>query len=74
VTWLVLTGAGLVVETVVIVVLGRTVTARDDPGDEPSSRPDRMVRGNGRGGLVGLLDHDLAAFAERMEAGRETNS
>jgi hypothetical protein len=33
VTWLLLTGAGLVAETVVIVVLGRKVTARDDPGD-----------------------------------------
>jgi hypothetical protein len=32
-TWLLLTGVGLAVETVVIVVLGRTVTARYDAGE-----------------------------------------
>ncbi|WP_167762067.1 hypothetical protein [Blastococcus sp. CT_GayMR20] len=31
-TWLLLTGAGLVAETVVIVALGRTATARYDAG------------------------------------------
>ena len=38
-TWLLLTGAGLVAETVVIVVLGRTVTARVDPGPRPETDP-----------------------------------
>jgi hypothetical protein len=42
VTWLLLTGAGLVAETVVIVVLGRTVTARYDPGDRLVERLDAV--------------------------------
>jgi hypothetical protein len=39
VTWLLLTGAGLVAETVVIVALGRSVTARDHRDDGPQDRP-----------------------------------
>ena len=46
--WLLVTGAGLVAETVVIVVLGRAVTARYDAGDTPSPRPDPTLRGSGR--------------------------
>jgi hypothetical protein len=45
VTWLFLTGAGLVVETVVIVVLGSTVTARFDAGDTPPTQPGPLARG-----------------------------
>ena len=41
-TWLLLTGAGLVAETVVIVVLGRTATARYDPGDALVERMDAV--------------------------------
>jgi hypothetical protein len=39
VTWLVLTAAGLVAETVVIVVLGRSVTARYESADTSPRRP-----------------------------------
>jgi hypothetical protein len=43
VSWLLLTGAGLLAETVVIVTLGRTATARDDAAEvagRSTSRPE----------------------------------
>jgi hypothetical protein len=40
VTWLLVSAAGLVAETVVIVALGRTVTARYDAGDSQLPRAD----------------------------------
>jgi hypothetical protein len=49
VTWLLLTGAGLIAETVVIVVLGRTATARYDLENALPQRPDPTARGRGRG-------------------------
>ena len=57
-TWLLLTGAGLVAETVVIVVLGRTVTARHDPGEELPAPVHPIVRGSGRGIRLGLFADD----------------
>jgi hypothetical protein len=54
VAWLLLTGAGLAVETVVIVVLGRTVTARYDAGDTAPARPDRIAGGGSRDIRVGV--------------------
>jgi hypothetical protein len=74
VTWLLLTGAGLVAETVVIVVLGRTVTARYHPGDTLSPRPDATARGSGRGIRFGLLDDDQGALPERMGVVRDANT
>jgi hypothetical protein len=42
VIWLLLTGAGLVAETVLIVVLGRAATTRYDPGDALVERMDAV--------------------------------
>ena len=47
--WLLVTGAGLVAETVIIVLLGRTVTARYDAADTPPPRHGPAPRGNGQG-------------------------
>jgi hypothetical protein len=58
VTWLLLTGAGLVAETLVIVVLGRTATARYDFENALPQRPDPTARGSGRGIRSGLHDDD----------------
>jgi hypothetical protein len=69
VTWLLLTGAGLVAETVVIVALGRSVTARYDPGDTLPLRSDPAARGTGRDVRVGLLD-DQRVPAQRTDADR----
>jgi len=70
VTWLLLTGAGLVAETVVIVILGRTVTARYDRGDTPSPRTDAAMRDSSRGIGSGLVDDDRGALAEPTEVVR----
>ena len=72
-TWLLLTGAGLVAETVVIVVLGRTVTARHDSGDTLPQQPNAAARGSGRDIRSGLLD-DEQGRAERKGSVRKTNT
>ena len=69
-TWLLLTGAGLVAETLIIVVLGRTATARYDLENALPQRPDHTVRGSGRGIRPGLLDDDRGV-AERMHVVRD---
>jgi hypothetical protein len=71
VTWLLLTGAGLVAETVVIVALGRSVTARYEPRrDALPPRSDPAARGSGRYVSSGLLDGQVVP-APRTDAGRE---
>jgi len=70
VTWLLLAGAGLVAETVVIVTLGRSVTARDDREDAQPVRPGPAARGSGRDIRPEVLDAQRA-LAERRDAVRE---
>ena len=72
-TWLLLTGAGLVAETVVIVALGCSVTGRDDRDDAPRIRPGPTPRANVRDIRPGVLD-DQRALAERRGAVREAIS
>jgi hypothetical protein len=70
VTWLLLTGAGLVAETVVIVALGRSVTARYEPGDTLPLRSHAAARGSGRDVRSGLLDGQVVP-TPRTDADRE---
>ena len=71
-TWLLLTGAGLVAETVVIVALGRSVTARDEREDALHVR--RAPRpGSGRDIGLGVVDHQ-GALVKRRGAVREAIS
>lgn len=72
-TWLLLTGAGLVAETVVIVVLGRAVTARYDSLDTLPQQPNPTERGSGRGIRPGVLDDDQG-LAERKDTVRRPNT
>ncbi len=69
-TWLLLTGAGLVAETVVIVALGRSVTARYEPRDTLPLRSDPAARGRGRDVRSGLL-HGQVVPAPRPDADRD---
>jgi hypothetical protein len=73
VTWLLLTGAGLVAETVVIVALARSVTARDDRDDALQVRPGPTSRVSGRHFGLRVLD-DQGALAERRDGVREAIS
>ena len=66
--WLLLIGAGLVAETVIIVVLGRAVTARYDAGDRHSLRPDRTLLDRGTGLRPSSLDDGSRADAEGADA------
>ena len=69
-TWLLLTGAGLIAETVVIVALARSVTARDDRDDPWRVRPGPTARGSGRDIVLGMFD-DQGALVKRSGAVRE---
>jgi hypothetical protein len=73
VTWLLLIGAGLVAETVVIVALARAVTARGERDDAPQVRPAPTPRGSGRRTGFGTLV-DQGAHAEPRDAVREAIS
>ena len=71
-TWLLLTGAGPVAETVVIVALGRSVTARDERDDALQVRPAPRP-GSGRDIGLGVPD-DQGALVQRRGAVREAIS
>ena len=71
-TWLLLTGAGLVAEMAVIVALGCSVTARDDRDDALRSPPG-PAPGQPPGQGSRVLD-DRGALAARRGAVREATS
>jgi hypothetical protein len=71
VTWLLLTGAGLVAEMAVIVALGWSVTARDDRDDALQVPPGPVpLQPPGQGPRV----LDRGVLAERRAAVREAIS
>jgi hypothetical protein len=73
VTWLLLTGAGLVAETVVIVVLGSTATARYDAGDTLPVQPELLLRAGDPGTRSGPLGDHHRPLVERMDAVGDAN-